>query len=322
MAVKFRVITPALLLLVPIAFPGVCVGQGKVIDLPNNVDEARNRNVPIAIHLPSSAKAQPLVIVSHGGAGSRHGLFALAAELSEQGYVVACLEHVTSNTDNIRERMRSKRLGFRDALRDVAKDEIPRKNRPLDVRFALDLIEQLNRNDERFSGRVDMDKVAMLGHSYGAYTTLVCCGVKPVGIDDNLVEPRIKIGIGMSPQSASGLFFDETSFTGVTLPFVGISGTKDLAGEGHKDFLRLMPAGDKHLIWFHGANHFSFSDPTGGPRRAIRPDRDVTRSLKIMVPKILDAYLRDGPRLDEATRSGLIKQSLGGTVRRIEWKTN
>lgn len=293
-----------------------------VIDLPETIDETRDRKIPLTFHLPEKTGAQPLVLVSHGGAGSRHGLYALAAELAEEGYVAMCLEHVTSNTEDIRRRMRTGGLGFREALLECGDDPVARKNRPFDVSFAIDLAEQLNRNDPRFKGRIDLAQIAILGHSYGAYTAMVSCGVKPVGIEEDLSDPRVKLGIGLSPQSANGNFFGKDSFSEVDRPFVGISGTQDIAGNGHRDFFKLMPEGDKELLWFHDANHFSFSDPTGGPGPNLRADTDVTQALKVIIPRILDTYLRGEPVMDEATRDKLVKQSLGGKVRRIEWLTN
>ncbi len=292
-----------------------------VIDLPENHDAARDRNVPLTFHLPKQRDARPLVLVSHGGAGSRNGMYALASEIARRGCVALCLEHVTSNTDDIRRRMRSQGIGFREALIECGEDMTARKNRPLDVRFAIDLAEKWNREDERIKGRIDLSKIAILGHSYGAYTAMVCCGAKPVGIDDDLAEPRITMGIALSPQSANGNFFDADSFSKVTRPFAGISGTGDLDGDGHRDFFRLMPGGEKHLLWFHDAHHFSFSDPTGGPRTGmIKADTDVTKALQVIVPAILDRYLQDGPALDESARVALVSKSLGGNVRRIEWE--
>lgn len=306
----------------------VVVAQETVIDLPSNVDKTRDRNVLVTFHLPKRVTAQPLVIVSHGGAGSRDGLFALASEIARQGYVVMCLEHVTSNFDDIRSRMRTERLSFKNALIACGKDAVPRKNRPLDVRFAIDLAEKLDRDDARFKGRIDLSQIAILGHSYGAYTAMVCCGVKPVRIKDDLAEPRIKLGIALSPQAGNGNFFDRNSFSEVSVPFVGITGTKDTTTfitslEQRKDFFRLMPKGDKHLLWIHDANHFSFSDPTGTKRRTlIPPDKDVTNALKVIIPMVLDSYLRGETMLDGPVRKKLVEKGLGGKVRRIEWEAN
>lgn len=298
-----------------------------VVDRPNNLDRSRNRNVPVTFHLPDREGVQPLVLVSHGAAGSRDGLFALAREISRQGYVVMCLEHVTSNLGNVRLRMRTNRIRFKDAIIDSAKDMSVRKNRPLDVRFAIDLAERLNRDDERLKGRIDLSKIAMIGHSYGAFTTMVCCGAKPVRIDEDLAEPRIKMGIALSPQSGSGVFFDKESFSKMTCPFIGISGTGDktfdtASAEKRMDSFNLMTGGDKHYLWFHDAGHFSFSDPTGSDRRIILPpDQDVTNSLKVLVPAMLNTYLRHGPKLDESSRGELVQRSLGGKVRQIDWTT-
>ncbi|SMP71439.1 Predicted dienelactone hydrolase [Neorhodopirellula lusitana] len=298
-----------------------CVqGQDSVIDLPKNLDQARSRNVPMVFHLPKQSEACPLVLVSHGGAGSRHGMYALASEVCRNGFVVACLEHVTSNTDNIRQRMRQSGVGFRAALLESADDMVPRKNRPLDVRFAIDLAEKLNADDPRFKGRMDLSNIAIIGHSYGAYTAMVACGAKPVELRGDLSEPRIKLAVALSPQSSNGKFFDKNSFKNVTQPFVGISGTRDISGQGHRDFFELIDKGDTHLLWFHDANHFSFSDPTGGPRRLPNPDTDVTNALQVIVPRILAKYLRDEGELDRDMREELIRKSLGGTVREIEWK--
>ena len=56
--------------------------QGKILDFPDNMDQMRNRNVPIKFHLPEETAAQPMVVVSHGAGGSRDGIFALSQEMA------------------------------------------------------------------------------------------------------------------------------------------------------------------------------------------------------------------------------------------------
>lgn len=310
-----------------VSLPTQVFAQGKTLDFPDNMDEKRKRNVPIEFHLPKEKSAQPLVVVSHGAGGGRDGMFAIAEEMAKQGYVVMCLEHVTSNTDSIRTRMRTKRLSFKDALVDSGKDMSARKNRPLDVKFAIDLAERFNREKPGLKGRIDLSQIAMIGHSYGAYTTMVCCGAKPVNIKEELAEPRVKLGIALSPQAGNGHFFDDTSFKEMKVPYVGISGNRDITQfitslKDREDCFRSMPKGDKHFLWFFDAGHFSFSDPSGSGRKIfIKPDKDVTLGLKKIVPRILDVYLRGKDKLDEAARKKLVNASLTGTVKKIQWKT-
>lgn len=314
-------------LLMFVSLPMQVFAQEKTLDFPDNMDQDRKRNVPIKFHLPEEKSAQPLILVSHGAGGSRDGLFALAEEMAKQGYVVMCLEHVTSNTDSIRARMRSKRLGFKDALVDCGNDMSARKNRPLDVKFAIDLAERFNRENLDLNGRIDLSQIGMIGHSYGAYTTMVCCGAKPVNIKEELVEPRVKLGIALSPQGGNGHFFDATSFSEMQVPFVGVSGNRDITQfiaslKDREDCFRSMPKGDKHFLWFFDAGHFSFSDPSGSGRKIfIKPDKDVTLGLKKIIPWILDVHLRGKGKLDEATRKKLVDASLTGTVKKIQWKT-
>ena len=314
-------------LLMYVSLPMQVFAQEKTLDFPDNIDQKRKRNVPVKFHLPKEKSAQPMVVVSHGAGGDRDGMFALAEELAKQGYVVMCLEHITSNTDSIRARMRNKRLSFKDALVDSGKDMSARKNRPLDVKFAIDLAERFNREKPGLKGRIDLSQIAMIGHSYGAFTTMVCCGAKPVNIKEELVEPRVKLGIALSPQAGNGHFFDGTSFKKMKVPYVGISGNRDVTQfitslKDREDCFQSMPKGDKHFLWFSDAGHFSFSDPSGSGRKIyIKPDKDVTLGLKKIIPRILDVYLRGKEKLDEAARKKLIDVSMGGTVKKILWKT-
>lgn len=309
--------------------PSALCGQEMVLDFPDHQDSVRDRQLPVKFHLPKSNQPSPLVIVSHGASGTRDGLFALASELAENGYVVLCLEHVTSNLDDIRRRMRNNRVGYRDALVACGKDLVPRKNRPLDVRASIDFATRLNQKDQRLRGRIDFSKIAMLGHSFGAYTTMACCGVKPVGIEEDLSDNRIHLGIALSPQAANGNFFDKDSFANIKVPFVGITGKSDKTSfltsvRQRGDFFKLMPANiDKHFIFLNDAGHFSFSDPSGSNRKTLlRPDEHTTRVLKTIVPKILDAYLLGQGELKEADRNALVKASLGGSVTSIQWQVS
>ena len=74
-------------------------------------------------------------------------------------------------------------------------------NRPLDVTFAIDQLEVLNRSEGPLQGRLDLNRVGAAGHSFGAYTTLAVAGEvlgRPGGREISLADPRIKAAIPMS----------------------------------------------------------------------------------------------------------------------------
>lgn len=132
------------------------------------------RKVPIKVHLPTGESKCPVVILSHGAGGDRDTHFAQAAHLASHGYVVLCLEHVGSN----RERM-GQGLQLMKNLDAMIHDSAEILARPQDVAFALDQAEAWNRSHPRLKGRLDLEHVGMMGHSYGAFTTMVVCGMRP-----------------------------------------------------------------------------------------------------------------------------------------------
>ena len=253
----------------------------EVIEFPNLVDSARNRRVPIKVHAPSSDGPCPVIVLSHGAGGDWDTHFAQAQDLAANGYVVLCLEHVGSN----RERLTN---GFRpmknlDAMiRDA--DEV--LARPKDVSFAIDRASEWNATHEKLKGSLDLARVGAMGHSFGAFTTMVVCGMRPAldwleppvapgkGLGPDLRDARIKCGVALSPQGVGEPFFIKESFGSLRVPLLGISGTKDSqqAGqppENRKDAFALWPKGEHRFVWLENARHLDFTDSSGSGSRAL-----------------------------------------------------
>ena len=51
-------------------------------------------------------------------------------------------------------------------------------DRPVDIRRTIDLAEQLTESGAPFAGLIDTDDVAVVGHSYGGYTSLAAAGAR------------------------------------------------------------------------------------------------------------------------------------------------
>ncbi len=145
------------------------------LEFPDLKDDKRGgRRVPIKVHLPQQQGKWPVVVFSHGGGGNWNANFAQASHLASHGYAVLCLEHVGSNTERMKEGLR-----FMENVKAMTRASTEVLGRPKDVSFALDTAEEWNRTHPALKDRLDLEHVGVMGHSFGAYTTLVVCGARP-----------------------------------------------------------------------------------------------------------------------------------------------
>jgi predicted dienelactone hydrolase len=116
-------------------------------------------------------------------------------------------------------------------------------------------------------GRLDMTRIGMSGHSFGAQTTLAVSGARYGGLP-LLQDRRIAAAIAFSPQPAQGQD-DRAAFGGIAIPFFTVTGTRDalpvLKGVTPQDRLRpyeAMTGGGKYLLVIDGANHMMLGGQT------------------------------------------------------------
>jgi predicted dienelactone hydrolase len=102
----------------------------------------------------------PLVVFSHGFSLSPIVYSTLVEHYASQGYVVLAPEHNESFDGSL--------TGFWQELID----------RPVDISRTIDYAEQLTKPGEALAGLIELDKVAVVGHSYGGYTALAAAGAR------------------------------------------------------------------------------------------------------------------------------------------------
>ncbi|HSM81368.1 MAG TPA: alpha/beta hydrolase [Nodosilinea sp.] len=136
----------------------------------NLVDEGRDRTYAADVFLPADLAAVPgplpVIVISHGLGDSRTTFFDLATHAASHGFAVALPEHVGSNSTQ-----KQAMLTGLDSETFKASDFV---DRPLDISFLLDELERLNAST--FAGRLDVSRVAAVGHSFGGYTALAVGG--------------------------------------------------------------------------------------------------------------------------------------------------
>ena len=135
-----------------------------------------------------------------------------------------------------------------------------------DIPAVLDQLDKWNKmGDHALAGRLDLSKVGMSGHSFGAVTTQAISGQTTRWGKELFTDSRISAALIMSPSSPE-LGTPESAFGEVTLPWMLMTGTKDLAVIGNADMksrLEVFPAlppGEKYELVLFGAEHSAFTE--------------------------------------------------------------
>lgn len=102
----------------------------------------------------------PLVVFSHGFSLSPIVYSTLVEHYASHGYVVLAPEHNEGFDGSL--------TGFWEELID----------RPVDISRTIDYAEGLTEPGEPFAGLIDLDHIAVVGHSYGGYTALAAAGAR------------------------------------------------------------------------------------------------------------------------------------------------
>ena len=268
--------------------------KAATLDL-NAKDTKRAREIPLRIYLPADRRPAPVVLFSHGLGGSREGSAYLGEHWSFRGFVVVVVQHPGSDDAVWRDVPPAERLA---AMKKAANLE----NALLrfgDIPAVIDQLESWNRSsDSPLAGRLDLKRIGMSGHSFGAVTTQAVSGQRTALGAASFTDTRIKAALAMSPSSPRNGGDPKRAFGGVTIPWLLMTGTNDVAVIGDADVAsRLavfpaLPPGGKYELVLNGAEHSAFSD------RALPGDREKRnpnhhRVILALSTAFWDAWLRE-----------------------------
>jgi len=264
-------------------------------------DAARRREIPIRVYLPHDPAPGPVVLFSHGLGGSRNNNPYLGEHWAKRGYVAVFLQHAGSDESVWRDTRPRQRGG---ALRGAAnlKSFVERAD---DVRAAIDALARFHTlGGHPLAGRLDLARLGMSGHSFGAITTEAVSGLK-IAAGRDFTDSRIRAAIAMSPSPPRRMAADPVAlsraFGGVRIPWLLLTGTEDsspIGGLGAADRLGVYPAlppGGKYEVVLYGAQHSAFGDrPLPADRGARNPNHH--RAILALTTAFWDAYLREDPQ--------------------------
>lgn len=294
------------MLLIPLLAMSAVIGRGatnydplaigiaapKLIDLTIH-DAARKRDLPVRIYLPTNTAPVPVVLFSHGLGGNREGSKFLGEHWAARGYVAVFLQHpgsddaVWKNTER-KDRMKSmnQAASLDNFLLRVA-----------DVPAVLNELEKWNsQTNHPLAGRLDLKKIGMSGHSFGAVTTEAVSGqALPLG-GQKFTDARIQAAIAFSPSSPKRGSAAQ-AFGSVKIPWLLMTGTKDVSLIGDADVksrLAVYPnlkGAPKYEVVLNNAEHSIFTDrPLPGDQPQRNPNHH--RVILAVSTAFWDAYLK------------------------------
>jgi len=283
-------------------------------------DRVRGRTVPWRLYRAADGPVpSPLVVFSHGLGGSRDRYSYLGRHWASYGYAVLHLTHAGSDAEALRG---PGGLPAR-SLADFLSDPAVRRERPLDVSFALDRL----RDDPELSTLLDLSRVAVAGHSAGAHTALALVGMTfdlPGQPAACFLDQRVRAAIAMSPQAAGRLGLTEDSWRQIDRPVLSITGTKDYelglgtAARRRMGFDR-SNGPDQYLLVIDGATHATFDDPRH-LRIPVQPADPAHHDyVRMVTTAFLDAYVAGQAPARAWLTSGAIERLSRGAAR-LEFK--
>ena len=224
-------------------------------------DRDRNREIPVLVYLPKSVRPAAVIIHSHGLGGTKHTSTFLGEHWADRGYVAVFVQHPGSDDSVWKDVPVLRRMS---ALKKAA--SLKNLNlRTDDVSAVIDQLEKWNvRKSHALNRRMDLSRIGMSGHSFGAVTTQFVGGQTSFGVA-RAADRRIIAAIPMSP-SLPRFGNAKKVFGTVRIPWLCMTGTHDkslIGGASVEDRLAVypaLPAGDKYELVLNEAEHSVFTE--------------------------------------------------------------
>lgn len=265
----------------------------------------RDRTFDMDIYLPQgSPQPAPVVVISHGLGSDRISFQYLAKHLASYGFAVAVPEHSGSNAQQIQNLVTGRASEVAEPAEFV--------NRPLDIKDLLDYLTKLSTTDPAYQGQLDLQRVGIIGQSFGGYTALTLAGAainfaqldkdcqrenetwnlslllqcRARGLDRNqynFADPRIKAAIAINPIVSSIL--GETNLSKIQIPVMVIAGSADTVAPAFLEQIQpftWLTSLNKYLVLMINGTHFSTIEESPQslflpPAEAIGPEPALAR---------------------------------------------
>lgn len=216
---------------------------------------------PLELRLtaPASGAAMPILLLSHGGGPSRYvpskdGYAPLAQFWAERGFAVIQPTHGNSPVAGLPEDAPGAPFFWRQRVSEMT--------------AILDHLDEVERQAPAIAGRLDYERIAAAGHSFGGHTVSLLLGARLEG--ESFADRRISAGVllaapgrggsDLTAQSAARFPFFDVDFTHMTTRSLVVCGADDnphftsRGPEWHADAFHDSPAAEA-LVTVHNVGH-------------------------------------------------------------------
>lgn len=272
------------------------------------------------VYLPERSSAPvPVVMISHGFGAVKEDFTFLSHHLASHGYAVVVPDHVGSDLQY--------RQQYLNGRLNTLLSPIEFVNRPKEISYLIDQLEQLVANSPDWAGRLDLSRIAAIGDSLGSSTVMALAGASinydrlveacdrdTVILDFSLYlqcrarflppknydlsDPRIKAVI--AAHNLGGPLYGPEGVARINIPIMMVSGNADVVApvvtEQIAPFLWLTSP-SRYLALLQLGTHFSSKPPGEGsgdvPSLLMGQHREVGASYyKALATAFLGAHLR------------------------------
>lgn len=250
----------------------------------------------------------PVVVISHGLGSDRDSFAYLAEHLASHGFAVLVPEHPGSNN----KQMEALLQGNASEVSEPAEFA----NRPLDISYLLDYLEQQSRTNPTYQG-FNLKRVGVIGQSFGGYTALSLAGasidfkeLQASCIDlentfnlslllqcralqlersgqarSDFRDPRIQAAIALNPITSAVL--GKTNLSAIQIPTMIVAGSSDTVApalfEQVQPFTWLKTP-DKYLVQIDPGTHFSVIGDAPAPRNNTNKPSTTPNTASLNIP--------------------------------------
>lgn len=288
------------------------LGEIKTVNLE---DPDRKKIIPLRITYPKADGPFPVIVFCHGALGSNEVGDPLVAYWGSHGYIV-----IRPTFGDSAKYLSAEQIAKARSASDLVNSKHVFKQwdqRPQDVSHIIDALPDLAEQLKPLAGKIDMKRIAVAGHSYGALTTMQIAGLAQVNPQTREItdfrDKRVSATVMISPQGPTEMITVD-SFKAMAGPLLMITGDNDgtpIRGREHQSgkwraeaFEHTAP-GDKYLLWIDGAYHgFGGINGRGRYSGAGPAAPDHVNLVKTTALAMFDAYVKQ----DEAAKAYLTTQ--------------